>query len=205
MIVAKNWIWLHFPKCAGTSVEDALRTLYAGNPGVVFDEIDPRNVIWHHSLDQRCKYNPSFSPEGKRILCNIRRLPDWILSRVHFEVQRSGQSCAVKRKDLVVGRFAIPFNGSVRLYSADHVLKEYKGGVTHWIRMESLSGDLASALGEPEEQVKKVMPRLNEGKIGYVRSIPFWFTQKEIDRMYAANPEWAALERSIYGSLAMAA
>lgn len=201
-ILPTDRIWPHFPKAEGTSVEKTLATLFKRDQSVIFDKLDQNNLIWHHSLEERRVHDPSFDPEGRRVIANIRRLPSWILSRVHFEVQRSGTAGGVRRSDLVNGRFAVPVaGGKSRLYQADVVLQKFAPDVTHWVRMEKLAEDLAPAVGLEEFQVAAEMVRENKGKLDYIRDIPFWFTPENLKQLYAANPAWAELERRVYGKL----
>lgn len=200
MIVASDWIWLHFPKCAGTSTEKTLRMIFRGNQSINFDPKKQENVIWHHTLHERQEYDPTFSVGSRRVICNIRRLPFWVLSRVHFEVQRRGKLGAVTRDQLVEGRFATPQpGGSSRIHLADQIASRFAEGVTDWVRVENMAVDLANALGLKSDQVQAEMVRENTGKLSYIKNLPFWFSQSDLDRMYAANPVWADLERRIYG------
>lgn len=202
MIIAPDWLWVHFPKCAGTSVEAALKALFRRNRTIRFDPLNPDDVIWHHSVAQRRAHDPAFDVGGRRVISNIRRLPDWLLSRVHFEVQRRGPTMAVDRADLLKGRFAIAAgSGTRRLHSADEVLAEFLPEVTHWVRMEHLAEDLAPAIGRTAQDVAARMPRENVGKMSYIRHIPFWFTGADLRQLYAANPLWEAVERKVYGKV----
>src|SRR5512138_3887860 len=103
MIISPDFVWLHFPKCAGSAVEGALRILLAGRAGLSFDPIDPSNVIWHHNVAERENYDRSFSLGERRVLCGFRRLPTWLLSRVHFEASRGPHHRTVTRKMLLQG------------------------------------------------------------------------------------------------------
>lgn len=200
MIIAPDWIWLHFPKCAGTSTEKTLGAIYKNDKAIHFDALDHNNVIWHHTLQKRKEYDPDFTVGDRRIICNIRRLPHWILSRVHYEVQRSGRAAEIKRRQLVEGRFPQRHpHGRPTIHPADSVAARFSEGVTHWVRVENLAEDLSNALNLKEEQVSTAIVHENTGKLSYIRNLAFWFTQKEIDRMYAANPVWAELEQRLYG------
>ena len=90
MIIGENFIWLHFPKCAGTFTEILLRKYFGDDKSISFDKIDPSNVIWHQNVSEREKML-NIDLSGKDILCNIRRLPFWIISRIRYERNRSGK------------------------------------------------------------------------------------------------------------------
>lgn len=205
MIVGKDWIWLHVPKCAGSTTEKMLQALYGNDPAVRFDKVDPRGqVIWHQSLAERRKLDPDFDPGARRVIGNLRRLPSWILSRIHFEVQRSGAGGVVGREMLVQGRFRNrPKKGRVmgQPATADASIEKYGAEVTNWVRSEALVEDLSAVLGFDPARAALEKRDVNRGQIEYIRDLSFWFRQPEIDRMYQANPIWAELEREVYGDL----
>lgn len=110
MIIARNWIWLHVPKCAGTTTELLLREVYGHDPEVKFDVINLKaGMIWHQSVKESLTLLPEFDVGDRMIVGNLRRLPTWLLSRIHFEVQRSGSKGCVTRQELLDGMFR---NGS---------------------------------------------------------------------------------------------
>ena len=155
MIVAPGWIWLHIPKTGGTATERMLRALLDGRPGMAFDDTSDRTrVVWHQSLAARREADPGFDPAGRRVVANLRRLPHWVLSYVHFEVQRRGERMAPPRQRLVAGCVPAPDG---RLVSADSVLRRFAPEVTHWIRSERMAGDAAAALGLPAAEVARAL------------------------------------------------
>ena len=136
MIIGPDFIWLHFPKCAGTFTENLLREIIPDDNGVQFDPIDPENVIWHHNVKEREKYLGYIIP-ARLIICNFRRLPDWIISRIKYEQNRSGQ--IVTKSMYLEGSF-YERNGNVN--TAERYLKKYANpAVTHWLRVEHLQCD----------------------------------------------------------------
>ncbi|WP_420024591.1 hypothetical protein ACN9JG_22020 (plasmid) [Cereibacter azotoformans] len=204
MIVARDWIWLHVPKCGGTSTEKMLHALYAKDPSVVFDPVGPKlPVIWHQSVEARKKQDPSFNVEGRKVIANIRRLPHWLISRVHFELQRSGDRALVTRAQLREGKFrARPVQEGKpgKLSSADEMILSYAPYVTDWLRTENLMEDIARVFPlQPDMPLKEI--RENKGKIDYVKDIRFWFTQADLNNLYEKNPAWARIEQSVYGGL----
>lgn len=198
MIVGPDWIWLHVPKSGGTAAEKILHKTFGSRHDVVFDPVGANHpVIWHHSIGRRIAHDPSFDITGKRIIAGIRRLPDWILSRVHYEANRS--NIVPTREQMVEGKF-LEANGYV--HHADRMLREFNmPEVDHWIRLEHMAADMSEALRCEIAEV----PRVNENKIRYVRDISFWFTPAELTRLYESNPIWAGIEERIYGNLALAA
>jgi hypothetical protein len=43
--------------------------------------------------------------------------------------------------------------------------------------------------------------RVNATTLDYIKDPAFWFTQAEVDALYAANPLWARIEAQCYGGL----
>lgn len=195
MIVSPTFIWLHVPKCGGSSVERSMGEKYGNDPDYQFDKVAPNEpVIWHQNISDRMKIQPDFSVGDRDIVACIRRLPAWLLSRVHFEVARNGHDKAPDRKDFVKGRF---FEAGGALRSADQVVKYYAdSNVSHWVRLENLDDDFKSATGVDLPKI----PKINATQIDYAKNLKFWFTLDEISEMYQSNPVWAAIERRIYGN-----
>lgn len=199
MIMTRDFVWLHFPKCAGTEVAAVLEGLRI--PGAACDPIDPANVIWHHTIAQRQAYDPGFSVAGREIICCFRRLPNWLLSRVYFEFQRSG--LIPTREMFVRGQF-YDINGVAS--NADYHAGGYSPGVTRWIRTEHLVEDFVSAFSPHVDlagvDAAALFTRRNATAYPHVKRLEFYFTQAELDGLYATNPVWAGLEAAIYGGLA---
>ncbi len=199
MITGNDFVWLHFPKCAGTAVEAALRTLLADRQDVVFDALDYSKVIWHHSIDKRVAYDPKFRLGQRRIICCFRRLPTWLLSRVHFEAARPPDYRTPTRKMLVKGRF---YEQDGIISSAEEYAVKYSEPKVHtWIRAEHLANDLSAAFGLDLAAVQQAVRARNGTDIPYIKPITFWFTDEELRSLYEANPTWARIERKVYGSL----
>lgn len=202
MIVSDRWIWLHVPKCAGTATEKILHGAFGADPSVHFDAVGAAHpVIWHDGLADRAVRDPGFGPAGRAVVANIRRLPSWLLSRVHFEVQRYGHAAVVSRAVLCSGRFRpVPKGVAKPLRKADQELARYAPGVTHWLRTEHLAEDVGRAFGV-EVPPRGGRDKLNATTLDYIKDVAFWFTGEELAALYAANPLWAGIERQVYGGL----
>lgn len=195
MIVGRDWIWLHFPKCGGTTAEKILRRNFHEDPTVQFDDLNPSEVIWHENTIARSKRDPTFSTEGKQIICVLRRLPDWILSRVHYEASRPPYRTST-RKMIEEGLF---FANNGYKNRADLMFNYYNSPeVSNWIRLESMQEDFEKFFNLALTPVEHA---LNKNKFTYVRATSFWFTDKQLEDLYSANPNWARAERLVYGSL----
>lgn len=197
MIIGPNFVWLHFPKCAGSAVEAALRRIFAGRDDVHFDDIDLNNVIWHQNLAQRRQCDPSFNPSGKLIIACFRRLPEWVVSRVHFEAQRPPHYVA--SRTMVVRGESYSQNGSIA--RADDQLGLFFKDVQLWIPVEKIVEGLADTLNIDATHLNRQLRLENKGKFDHIRQIGFWYTQEELKKLYDANPLWRNLERRTYGDL----
>lgn len=200
MIIGSDFIWLHFPKCAGTTVELALRDLLEGRPDIRFDDIDGVTGYWHHTIAERQSIDPSFDPSGKQVLACLRRLPSWIMSMVTFEATRNEHLVATR--DMIVhGRC---FDGDY-LNRADDYLNLFYSDVDQWIRTEYLADDLAEALDLPVSAVAKALLRHKANVTeSYIKEVSFWFTDDDLATLYASNPLWASVEGKIYRDCAPA-
>jgi hypothetical protein len=131
-------------------------------------------------------------------------MPSWLLSRVHFEFQRSGEFAIIGRAQLVQGRFCVGNRQGQtqrKIVSCDQQIKAFADDVTEWVRTENLSEDLTRVFGIPAEKESKTNVHVNAGKIDYIRDLSFWFRPKELEALYAANPIWAGIEKEVYGEL----
>lgn len=196
MIIGPDFVWLHFPKCAGVAVHSALRKLYGDRDDIRFDDITKPEIIWHQSVTQRLRRDPASDLLNKKIICCIRRLPDWMLSRVHFEVSRPPHHVAT-REMIEAGQF---FEQDGQINHADLYASMYsEPRVDHWVRTEHLADDLAFALSIEASAVNAALTRENETGLNYLKKTAFWFTGKQLDRLYAACPVWADIEEAVYG------
>lgn len=195
MIVGSDWIWLHFPKCGGTSAERMLRLNYTSDNSVKFDKLESSNVLWHDTIPQRRARDLDFSIEGKRVVAIFRRLPEWLLSRVHFEASRPPYR-RTTREMILNGEF---YENSGFVNTCDKTLANFSNPrIDFWIRLEKMHEDFEEFFG------RKLLPlerKLNENKIAYIKDLDFWFTEHELADLYRKNPMWTALERRVYGEL----
>jgi len=204
MIIADDWIWLHVPKTGGSATERILMANFKKRKDVKFDDLkDKSKPIWHESIAQRQISTPELSVENRTVHANIRRLPTWLLSRIHFEVQRHGARAEVVREHIVQERFKVvhpkrPDGKNDKIVQADAVINKFSPGVSNWIRMENLQEDLEKAF-RIEDRGTLVKKRVNDTKQQYIKNPRFWFTMDELQMIYDANPTWARIERMVYG------
>ncbi len=195
MIFGSDWVWLHFPKCAGNTVQHLLKINCIEDETIRFDPIDPANVIWHENIPTRLARDPACDVGGKKVIANIRRLPEWILSRVHYEAARPPYR-VVSREMLIKGEFYENYGG---MRTADEIIAYYDTPkVDVWIPVENLHAGLEHAIGRRLEPISE---KLNENSIPYIRNVGFWFTREELAALYDRCSRWAEVEERIYGGL----
>lgn len=190
---------MHFPKCAGTFMEKLLKKYYENDQSVKFDLTDPTDIIWHQNVIQR-EERMHVDLSGKSLICNFRRLPNWIVSRINYESARSAE--IVPREMYVKGRF---FEMSGNESFADKYVTRYTGRpVNHWIRVEHLEADFYNAFNPYLDVKAKVQSSDFKEKINVskgVLNINQWFTDEELAILYRSSPKWAQLEMELYGDL----
>lgn len=192
MVIGERFVWLHFPKCAGTETEAVLRFV----PGLTHDPLDGP-VIWHHTLQQRREFDPAFRPAQRVTVANFRRLPAWLLSKIHFS---QGQGAPTPSRVLLdLGRFHEP-DGSKA--SCDDFVRAFAPGVRCWLRVEHLAEDMRRVFDGLCDlpDLSWALQHRNVGVRPYDRDVWGWFDEDQMAALYAANPLWAALERRIYGA-----
>ncbi len=199
MIIGPDFIWLHFPKCAGTRTEQVIRKHFGTDPTLRFDEINPEHVVWHQSVREREEATGE-NLGGRRVVCNIRRLPHWILSRVGYEEMRS--DIYTPREMFVRGSF---INRWKKVENADAFLSDFTVvPVDAWIRVDFIASDFAAAFSPVLDLTginlrREFAKRSNETKF-FADSTP-WLTSEELAILYDSCPVWTALEKRLYGEL----
>lgn len=92
MIYSDDFVWLHFPKCAGTKIENIFLKYFLEQDEIIQDLVgikkDPL-IKWHDSISVREKRDLSFKLGERVIIFPIRKLPSWLESRYNFEVNRN--------------------------------------------------------------------------------------------------------------------
>lgn len=199
MIIGEDFIWLHFPKCAGVHTEKVLHKYFDTDPKIHFDPIDPANVIWHQNVAERERATGTVLKD-KAIICNFRRLPSWILSRIQFEEKRSG--IVTVKDDYVRGKFH-EAGGFVN--HADTYVKKYTVyPVRSWIRTEYLAEDFERAFSPFLDLSSIDLSREFSKKsnvTSYNKELSRWFSPGDLKVLYASCPLWTQLEQSLYGDL----
>jgi hypothetical protein len=193
MVIGRRFAWAHLPKTAG----DATCTMLLAVPGLV-EFADP--------LDSNDKHTPFFGREaevsGKLLAMNIRRLPSWALSgaqhKARHGVHPDYRPERLESFEQISGRTDAD---DLLRWMTDHG----RFRVERWLRAERLEEDvlaLLEELGELTPSVREAVVavgRINEG--GYPPELVEGFSAAQLTRLYELNPEWAAIEREVYGDL----
>lgn len=199
MIVGNQFVWLHFPKCAGTEVSQVLAGLRRTNPQLMLD--DPRRVNVHEGIAKRLASQPEFPIRGKDVITCFRRLPYWMLSRVHFGFSRN--ATYVPTRDQLLDGHVYEQDGY--LNHADGYVKTYTAEARFILRTEHIYDDFCAAferyLTFDPAAVRQAFTGRNPSPTRYIPDLSFWYTQADLDRLYAAAPNWARLEEHVYGDL----
>lgn len=203
MIIGPSFIWLHFPKTAGHTVDLALRTAARRTRGFAFDRRGDYHPGWHDVLAERAERDCGFDPGGKVVISAFRRLPYWLLSRIHYEAAKPPYRVATREMTLR-GAF---FEADGAVSNADAYVERYQGDVERWLRVEHLRSDFERCFSDllPPKMLLLAAGDLdrvhNASPVGYLPRMEFYFTPRELEGLYAANPRWAALEERLYGGL----
>jgi hypothetical protein len=189
VVIGTEFAWAHLPKTGG----DATAQLFDLFPEVVV-HADPVTHEKHARFAERAD-----EVGDRRRVLNFRRLPSWMLSVAMFRASygehpgyeptpmRSPQEMAESRRG---DQNLLPF-----LDDAIH----------HWLRMETLAEDflefIASYTTVGDERRERALALGPVNALGYDHVLSHWFTEEQIEQMYASNPGWAQVERALYGEL----
>jgi hypothetical protein len=204
MIYSNDFIWLHFPKCAGTTIAYLFSRYFSSQKNLSQDPVGARldpTVAWHDSISERMKRDPKFKSDERVIIVPFRKLSSWIVSRYNFEVERSPNlnHCA---ELLLEGKF-LEANGKTG--HADNYVKKYlPASLLHsskikFLRTEYFKSDFQRIFGQyldisviPEREFKKrrnssanhvpgnVLKRLKNNKQLVYDSCPYWRSIEDI-------------------------
>ena len=153
MIYSDEFVWLHFPKCAGTKIENLFKKYYSFDKRIFQDTVDPVldvQATWHDSIRDREIRSPNFILGNRIIICSFRRLPAWLESRYSFELQRSPQ-LSHRPELLLEGKFLEPTgkqnhaDAYAKKYLPESILRSDK---IRFIRTEYFEYDFKHVFGE---------------------------------------------------------
>ena len=193
MVIGDRFAWGHLEKTGG----DATLQLFEQVPELVrfADPVDAHDK--HRSF-------PAREPEvrGKVLALNIRRLPEWTLSKAQHAARHG------THPDYQPWYMASPHQMAAST-EPDERLAAFTGGgrfvVDRWLRVEHLADDFlefVTEFGEISEDQRRAITDLarvhGSATEGYDHRVEHWFTPGQLQAMYERNPVWAALERRLY-------
>lgn len=203
MIYNDDFVWLHFPKNAGTKVEKLFARYYADDRSIVQDDLSLKDGHWHHSIREREKKDAGFSLGERQIIVCTRRLPSWLISRYSFEVDRT-PDLPHDPELLFEGRF---YERGGYLNHADNYVNRYVNEVdparVRFIRVESFRDDFLAVFGDyiDTDRIPKreFDSRVNTSGRVLAKSFETRLLA-EGESLYRHCPNWHRFELDVYGS-----
>lgn len=192
MIEHEKFVYIHFPKTAGSKVGEILTSI----PGAI------RNPEHHHySIEDRKRADPNWEVGDRTVVIGFRRLPSWLLSRYSFEAYRTPDRNQEPQL-LETGRF-IEENG-VQGYADWYAIQwispdVYKGYNIKFLRQEYLAQDFKAIFSDViDTSTIDLGSKINSVKPDIEGASMIALNQANI---YRNCPYWAGLEFIIYGSI----
>jgi len=206
MIYNDAFVWLHFPRCAGTKIEFLFRDYYSEDKSIFQDLVDDKidqSISWHNSIAQRESGDSDFTLGDRIVICSFRKLPAWLKSRYNFEYLRS-PGLSHKPELLLEGEF-LEANGYKN--HADYYARKYlppeiiENRSIRFLRAEYFESDFKEIFSEfidisiiPEWEFSH---RINKAK----SQIPDEIISKlsnNCEDLYKKCPYWHSLEKIAY-------
>jgi len=208
MIYSDAFVWLHFPKCAGTKIERLFEKYFSGDNGIVQDLIGVQNdpsVAWHDSVAQRESRDPRFLLGSRTVICSFRRLPSWLESRYAMEYDRSPQ-LDHRLERLLEGKFLeqTGLENHADRYAMKYLPKPIlESDKLRFIRTEYFEADFKSVFGDYVDV--SIIPdwEFNKRENASKSYIPLDIKKRLSDnqhRLYEQCPYWKIVEDLAYGS-----
>ena len=207
MIYSREFVWIHFPKCAGTTIEYLFEEYLSKNKNLFQDPVgieeDP-SIAWHDSIAQREARDSRFRLGKRIVIFPFRRLPSWLESRYSFEFKRS--SHLPHRPELLLEGKFLESDGAEG-YADDYARKYMprqilESGSVRFLRTEFFEADFKAVFGEfvdisriPEREFKR---KVNASEPCLPESVRRQLYD-EAKKVYDNCPYWRALEEAAYG------
>lgn len=207
MIYNDEFVWVHFPKCAGVKVEILFSTYLSAEPGLFQDKLDPETdkaFSWHDSVAEREARNPSFTLGDRIVICSIRKLPSWLESRYNYEYERDPkkqhnpelllegkfleQPGYVNHADVYIRKYlpqSLLSTGKVRFLRTEYFGEDFIGLFSNYVNVEAIPRDeyARRANSSANHLPAEILSRLRSSQ-----------------DVYASCPEWRAVEELAYPS-----
>lgn len=196
MVLGKNFIWLHFGKCGGTTTRSIFRQVNYLCEHVDLDH-DPKK---HQKLDQIKERFPLVDLTNKKIIIGFRKLIPWIYS--HNNHQLSERKITFDDFSTNSRQGLIWHSGLNKWVDPDVALIRYLENkkFDHLIRTEYIEKDFVDVFSnfglkdkDKEKILKHKQPLLNRRR--YTKEKLSDEVKKEI---YKQNPFWYSIQQEIY-------
>jgi len=202
MVVSERLIWLHIPKTAG----DSTLRMFARIPHgwrILDPHTDPQK---HGTLADAYRRAPG--SESCRVMINLRRLPDVLLSYFHH-MQRHGpdQHFANGRRfgELAYREYLHWVLEHPENQTYDWILNHHLGerDPDHCLRVDDLAASFLDVVGlyhEIPDALRADASAIRANVGGYDRGdLTSWFTRDEMTQLYRNCPRWTRSECAVYG------
>ncbi len=209
MIYSDKFVWLHFPKCAGTTVETLFRDYLSDQEEIIQDLIDIRQDpegTWHDSIARREIRDPTFSLGDRIVICSFRRLIPWLESRYSYEVGRSPH-LPHRAESLLDGRF-LEYNGFEN--HADYYARWYlpetilESGRLRLLRTEHFENDFKSVFSrfvDLSQIPQSAYQARSNASTSALPEAARAALQASRERVYQRCPYWARIESLAYSDV----
>ena len=207
MIYTKEFVWLHFPKCAGTKVEQLFKKYFYKREGLFQDAVGLANdpsIAWHDSIADREARDPGFSLGTRTVICSFRKLPFWLESRYNFEAQRSPDlshrpDLLLEGKFLEADGFENHADNYVKKYLPQHILES---GNVRFLRTEFFESDFKSIFGDFLD-ISQILDGEFKRKVNASkRCVPANVREQLYgapEKIYKNCPYWRVVDGMVYG------
>lgn len=209
MIITSKFVWGHIPKTGGDALfkyfeifKFKLTTGFYHHPNQWFEKHEPFKTRKDYELD------------GKMLVLNIRRLPNWIVSMEHQNIANRSTNIksihATPNGEILpmAWPFTMPRSGEELCYSTegDNFLKAFMDNgnfkIDYFLRMEHLQQDFLKFISKfiiPSDiMIQQVMGTDTYKSLDYNKDLSLWFTPNQIKTLYENNPIWAEVEARYY-------
>lgn len=210
MIYNQDFVWIHFPKAAGSKIEALFQTHYSTDRSIHQDQVGERInplISWHDSIADRQKRDPSFTLGNRNLIVCTRRLPSWLKSRFFFELRRTPKLKHDPRM-LLSGKF---FEQTGQINHADKYIRKWISPElrrTHqpvsYLRVEDFAADFRIIFGQFLDIKNISVEELKEREnISSSSGMPYdidALIADNLESIYKSCPLWAELETIVYGA-----
>lgn len=216
MIYSDDFVWLHFPKCAGTKVEGLFKKYYSCH-NEIYQDLIGFNLFgltwnfsgsWHDSVLEREARDSKFLLEDRVVICSFRKLPSWLESRYNFEYKRNPKLNHSPDR-LLEGKFfeRNGFENHADWYAIKYLPKPIlESGRLRFIRTEHFESDFKSVFGDYVDVTVIPSSEFNKKTNPSKSSLQPDFREKlyaEQQKLYEMCPYWKTIEEIAYGNDAL--